>query len=82
MDTIFMNSKNSKISDCHKLLLNFTDKINLKRRDKYVALSNFIISYTCENIKKSYKKNKIKILALTWNEESELPDGSHFVSDI
>ena len=40
MDTIFMNSENSKTSDPHRLLLNLTDKINLKRSDKYVALSN------------------------------------------
>ena len=40
MDTIFMNSKNSKTSDPHRLLLNLIDKINLKRSDEYVALSN------------------------------------------
>ena len=34
MDTIFMNSENSKISDPHRLLLNLSDKINLKRSDK------------------------------------------------
>ena len=39
MDTIFMNSKNSKTSDPHRLLLNLTDKIDLKRSEKYVALS-------------------------------------------
>ena len=33
MDTIFMNSGNSKTSDPHKLLLNFSDKINSKRSD-------------------------------------------------
>ena len=38
MDNIFMNSKNSKASDLHRLLLNLSDKINLKRSDKYVAL--------------------------------------------
>ena len=37
MDTIFMNSKNSKTSDPYRLLLYLTDKINLKRSDKYVA---------------------------------------------
>ena len=42
MDTIFMNSENSKTSDLYRLLLNLTDKINLKRSDKYVALA-FII---------------------------------------
>ena len=46
MDTIFNNSGNSKIFDPHRLLLNPSDKINLKRRDKYVALSNLIIYYT------------------------------------
>ena len=30
MDIIFMNSKNGKISDPHRLLLDFTDKMNLK----------------------------------------------------
>ena len=40
MDTIFMNFENGKTSDPHRLLLNLTDKINLKRSDKYVALSN------------------------------------------
>ena len=82
MDTIFMNSENSKTSDPHRLLLNLTDKINLKRSDKYVALSNLSIYYTWKNIKKSYKNNKFKISAPTWNEEFELPDESYSVSDI
>ena len=38
MDTIFVNSENSKTSNPHRLLLNLLDKINLKRSDKYVAL--------------------------------------------
>ena len=46
MNTIFMNFKNSKASDPHGLLLNLTDEINLKRSDKYVALSNLRIYYT------------------------------------
>ena len=44
MDTIFMNSKNNKTSDPQRLLLNLTDKINSKRSDKYVALSNLSIT--------------------------------------
>ena len=40
MDTIFMNYRNSKTSDPQSLLLNLTDKINLKRSDKYVTLLN------------------------------------------
>ena len=49
-----MNSKNSKTSNTYRLLLNLTDKTNLKRSDKYVALSNLSIYYTWKNIKKSY----------------------------
>ena len=82
MDTIFMNSEKSKTSAPHRLLLNLLDKINLKRSDKYVALSNLSIYNTWKNIKKSYKNNKFKISAPTWNEEFELPGGSYSVSDI
>ena len=46
MNTIFMNSKNSKTSDPHRLLLDLTDKINLKRSHKYVALPNLNMYYT------------------------------------
>ena len=60
MDTIFMNSENSKISDPHILLLNLTDKINLKRNEKYITLLNLSIYYTWKNVKMSYKNNKFK----------------------
>ena len=38
-----MNSKNSKTSDPHRLLLNISGKINLKRSDECFALSNISI---------------------------------------
>ena len=82
MDTIFMNSENSETSHPHWLLLNVKDKINSKRSDKYVALLNLSIYYAWKNIIRSYKNNKFKIPASTWNEEFELPDGSCFISDI
>ena len=82
MDTIFMNSENSKTTDPHRLLLNLTGKINLKESDKYVALSNLNICYTWKNKKKSCKSNKFKISTPTWNKKFELPDGSYSVSDI
>ena len=62
-----MNSKNSKTSDPYRLLLNLTDKIGLKRKGKYIALPNLSIYYTWKNIKKSYKNNRFKISAPTWN---------------
>ena len=82
MDPICMNFENSKTSYPHRLLLNLTDKINLKRSDTYVALSNLSIYYTQKNIKMSYKNNKFKISAPVQNEKFELPDGSYSVSDI
>ena len=48
-----MYSKNSGTSDSHRLLLNLTHKINLKRSDKYVALSNLNIYCRWKNIKNS-----------------------------
>ena len=56
MDTIFTNSKNSKTCNPHRLLLNFSDKINLIRSDKYVPLSNLGISIHGK-IYKSHTKN-------------------------
>ena len=52
MNTIFMKSKNSKISDPRRLLPNAVDKINLKRSAKYVTLSNLSIYYAWKNTKK------------------------------
>ena len=69
-----MNSKNSGTSDPHRLLLNLSDKKNLKRSDKYVPLSNLSISFAWKNIKRSYKINKFKISASIWKEEFELSD--------
>ena len=63
-----MNSKNGKASNSHRLLLSFTNQINLKRSDKYFALSNLSIYYTLKNIKKLYKNNKFKLSAPAWNE--------------
>ena len=82
MDTIFMNSENSRTSEYHVLVLNLTDKLDLRRGQKTVALSNLSIYYTWKNIKSSYNNNKFKISAPTWREEFELPDGSYSVSDI
>ena len=41
-----MSSGNSKTSDPYILLLNISNKINLKGNNKYVALSNLSICYT------------------------------------
>ena len=62
--------------------VNISEKVNFKRSNKFVALSNLGIYYTWKNIKMSYENIKLKILALMWNEKIELPDGLHSISDI
>ena len=77
-----MNSQNSRTSENRVLLLKLADKLDLRRGQKSVALSNLSIYYTWKNIKSSYKDNKFKISAPTWSDEFELPDGSYSISDI
>ena len=81
MDTIFINTENGRTSEYHVLLLNLTNKIDL-RSEKTVALSNLSIYYTWKNIKSSYNNNKFKISVPTWSEEFELPDGLYSIPDI
>ena len=76
MNTIFTNSGNSKASDPHRLLLSLFDKINIKRKYKYVALSNLSMYYRRKDIKNSYKNIKFKVSSLTRNEKFELLDGT------
>ena len=82
MDTIFMNSENSRTSEYHVSVLKLIDKLDLRRGQKTVALSNLSIYYTWKNIKSSYSNNKFKISAPTWSEKIELPDESCSISDI
>ena len=82
MDTIFMNSENSKTSKPHVLILKLTNKLDLRIGEKTIALSNLSIYYIWKNIKSSYNNDKFKISALKWNGEFEFPDGSYSISDI
>ena len=82
MDTIFMNSENSKTSKPNVLILKLTNELDLRIGKKVTALSNLNIYYTWKNIRSSYNNNKFKISAPTWNDEFELPDGSYSISDI
>ena len=54
MDTIFLKSKNSKTSDLQRLSLSLTDKINLTKSDKYLALQT--LAFTVH--RKIWKSNK------------------------
>ena len=82
MDIIFMNSESSRTSEYHILVLKLTDKLDLRRGQKSVSLSNLSIYHTWKNVKSSYNNNKFKVSAPTWNEEFKLLDGSYSISDI
>ena len=66
----------------HVFILKFTDKLDLRKDENRIALSNLSSYYTWKNIKSSYNNNKFEISAPTWNDEFELPDGSYSISDI
>ena len=74
METIFVNTENSKTNESHRIKLDLADKLNLKNRKKNMAL--------VKNIKSEYKNNKFKISAPTSKETFDLPDGSYSISDI
>ena len=80
MDTIFMNSENSKTSKQNVLILKLTDKLDLRIGEKVIALSNLSICYTWKNVKCSYSNNKFKTSTLTWNDKFELPDRNNEIT--
>ena len=61
METIFMNTENSKTNESNKFFYEF----NLKNPNKNIALANLSISYTWKNIKSTHNNNKFKIYAPT-----------------
>ena len=56
--------------------------LDLKNRNKNMALGNLSIFYTWKNVKSAYNNNKFKISSPTWNETFYLPDGSYNISEI
>ena len=82
MDTIFINSEDTRTPKPHILILKLIDKLDLRIGKKVIILSNLSIYYTWKNIKNSYNNNKFKISETTWNDEFELPDGSYSTSNI
>ena len=82
METIFMNTEDSKMDESHKFKKDLTDKLNLKNTKKKLALANLSIYYTWKNIKSEYNNNKFKFFAPTSNETFDLPDGSYSIADI
>ena len=67
--------KNSQTSKVHVFILKFTDKLDLRKDENRIALSDLSSYYTWKNIKSSYNNNKFEISAPTWNDKLDLPDG-------
>ena len=63
-------------------MLKLTDKLNLRRGEKTIALSDLSIYDTYKNIKISHSNDKFNLSDQTWNHQIELPDGSYTISDI
>ena len=82
METFFMNSKNSKNNEPNRFKYDLLDKLDFKNPNKSMALANSSIYYTWKNVKSTYKNNKFKISAPTWNEACDLPDESYNISEI
>ena len=82
METIFINTENSKTSEQRRFNLDLTDKLNIKNPNKNMALTNLSFYYTWKNINSKYNNKKFKISAPTWNDIFDLPDGSYSIGDI
>ena len=54
-----MNCENAKTSKSYVLIPKLSDKSDLRRGEKSIALPNLSIYYTWKNMKKLYNINKI-----------------------
>ena len=75
-----MNRENRKTNEPHKFVFNLSQILDLRSSNKHVALQNLSIYYTRKDTRKQYKKDKLKIIAPTWNDKFELLDGSYSLS--
>ena len=76
MEAILMNAQNSKF------VLKLSQRLDLRRAIKHIALQNLYIYYTWKDSKQQNKKSKLKIITSMWNDDFQLPDSSYSVSDI
>ena len=60
METIYMNTENSKTNKPYKFFLNLSQRLDLRSSNKCVALQNLSIYYTWKNTRKQHKKINLK----------------------
>ena len=82
MTTFFMNSKNSKTSEPNRFKYDLIDKLDLRNPNKNMALGSLSIYYTWKMLNQVKISKIFKILAPTWNETFDLPDGWYNISEI
>ena len=54
--------KNSKMNGPYKFVLNLSQRLNLRSLDKHFTFQNLSIYYVWKNIRKQFKKNKLKMI--------------------
>ena len=63
METIFMNTENSKTNESNKFIYQFTDKLNLKTpNNKNIGLVNLSIYYTWKTLNLRTTTRNLKYL--------------------
>ena len=72
MEAIFMNTENSKMNEPHKFVITLSQRLDLRSSNKCVALQNLCIYQTWKNVRKQYKNNNLKVVALMWNDKFQL----------
>ena len=82
METIFLNKESSKTNESYKFVVSLQQRLDLKNSDKFIALQNLYVYYKQKTMRQQYKNIKLKIVAPTWTNDFELPDGSYSVSVI
>ena len=82
MTIIFMYSKNNKTSVSFRLLLNLTNKMDLRRDDKHQHYQTLVYTTHGRIQKIMLKKINSKHQETTCDEEFELPDASYYLSDM
>ena len=53
METIFINTENSKTNELHKFVLNLSQSLDLRNSNEHIALQNVSFYYTWKNVRKT-----------------------------
>ena len=79
MEMLFMNTENCKTNQPHNFVFNLSQRLAVQKN--MLPFKTYLLIHV-EKIKKQHKNNKLQIIALTWNDKFELPDGSYSLPNI